>query len=213
MRSDLPSLHRSQAPASNGKSLLLSWKDFIYILLLGTLIYSNVKSTWKIQPLLITHKPNNDRNLQEGGVQESALAIKGSDSENALDKKDNDKKENDSSTTHTAVIATEIGNVADQHGEPTKNGWVTIQVFAGNNDILLDARPASKNQWHSQVGQDAIVAGLMRNKPNGYFIDLAANDAVELSNTLGLEQHLNWTGKWTLCVLKISTTNNYYRMM
>lgn len=34
----------------------------------------------------------------------------------------------------------------------------------------------------------------MNNKQNGYFVDLAANHWSDLSNTVGLERHYNWTG-------------------
>jgi hypothetical protein len=50
---------------------------------------------------------------------------------------------------------------------------------------------------HSQVGQDETVMRILDNKRGGYFVDLAANDAVELSNTLALETRLGWTG---LCI-------------
>jgi hypothetical protein len=50
---------------------------------------------------------------------------------------------------------------------------------------------------HSQVGQDETVMRILDNKRDGYFVDCAANDAVELSNTLALETRLGWTG---LCI-------------
>jgi len=51
-----------------------------------------------------------------------------------------------------------------------------------------------KLRWYSQAKQDEIVAGLLNNKTNGYFVDLAANDATTLSNTYALERYYNWTG-------------------
>ena len=51
--------------------------------------------------------------------------------------------------------------------------------------------------WTSQVRQDRTVAYLMDGKRQGYFVDLAANDAVHLSNTLTLENVFGWTG---LCI-------------
>jgi len=48
-------------------------------------------------------------------------------------------------------------------------------------------------KWHSQVGQDKTVALLTKGKP-GYFVDLAANDAKSLSNTLTLERDFGWRG-------------------
>ena len=50
---------------------------------------------------------------------------------------------------------------------------------------------------YSQRGQDWIVAALLGCKQDGYFIDLAANSAIHLSNTLALERNLGWSG---LCI-------------
>jgi hypothetical protein len=49
--------------------------------------------------------------------------------------------------------------------------------------------------WFAQVHQDEVVVDLVGK--NGYFIDLAANDAKEWSNTLSLERYHDWNG---LCV-------------
>jgi Methyltransferase FkbM domain len=54
--------------------------------------------------------------------------------------------------------------------------------------------PHQQQRWFSQARQDELVIGLLRNKTNGYFIDLAANDAVLLSNTFALEKHYHWNG-------------------
>jgi hypothetical protein len=51
-----------------------------------------------------------------------------------------------------------------------------------------------ERQWYSQARQDELVVALLRNKTNGYFIDLAANDAVQLSNTYALERYYQWQG-------------------
>lgn len=72
------------------------------------------------------------------------------------------------------------------------NGWNTIQVFYGNTPKL-----DSNITWHSQQGQDELVATLLNLKRNGYFIDLAANDALHWSNTAALESQYSWTG---LCI-------------
>jgi hypothetical protein len=53
-------------------------------------------------------------------------------------------------------------------------------------DKLEPTTAHSKNQqrqWFAQLKQDLIVATLYRRKRNGYFVDLAANDAVRISNT------------------------------
>ena len=46
----------------------------------------------------------------------------------------------------------------------------------------------------SQVGQDATVISIFRGKKGGFFVDLASNDAITLSNSLLLEQRYNWDG-------------------
>lgn len=76
-------------------------------------------------------------------------------------------------------------------------GWQPINVFYGEKEGLFnDAPPAYKSSQESfaQVGQDSIILKLLG--PNGYFVDLAANDALDFSNTLALERK-GWTG---LCI-------------
>jgi len=52
-----------------------------------------------------------------------------------------------------------------------------------------------KNQSkYSQSGQDAFVLYYFKNKRNGTFIDIGANDGVSLSNTYYLEKDLGWSG-------------------
>ena len=51
--------------------------------------------------------------------------------------------------------------------------------------------------YYSQVGQDATLLSIFANKTDGFFVDLASNDAQHLSNTLALENHLGWQG---LCI-------------
>lgn len=69
-------------------------------------------------------------------------------------------------------------------------GWRTLDVYIG-------IQPNTTQQWHSQARQDEIVAALLQHKRYGYFIDLAANDALELSNTAALESRFGWSG---LCI-------------
>jgi len=81
------------------------------------------------------------------------------------------------------------------------NGWKQINVFVGNETAdpksvfhATDANQLGRaKQWHSQVGQDKTVALLTKGAP-GYFVDLAANDAKSLSNTLTLERDFGWRG-------------------
>ncbi|GAX29088.1 hypothetical protein FisN_7Hh318 [Fistulifera solaris] len=70
------------------------------------------------------------------------------------------------------------------------DGWRQIDVFYGT-------APTTSQQWFSQAAQDELVIGLLRGKRDGYFVDLAANDALLLSNTYALEQRYGWHG---LCI-------------
>jgi hypothetical protein len=79
------------------------------------------------------------------------------------------------------------------------SGWKTIHVFFGNQAHLADTTTLptpyfQANQWFSQFRQDEIISRLFRNKRKGYFIDLAANDAVRISNTYALETSYGWSG-------------------
>ena len=86
----------------------------------------------------------------------------------------------------------ESGRQEDPNNQ--RDGWATIDVFYGSPNLLV---PPSSGEWAAQVLQDRIVATLFRNQKNGYFVDLAANQAVALSNTYALEKKLQWRG---LCV-------------
>lgn len=76
------------------------------------------------------------------------------------------------------------------------NGWDSIDVFYGSKATFESTLPKDL-EWFSQAGQDEVVMSLLRNKTNGYFVDLAANDATHLSNTYVLETRFHWKG---LCI-------------
>ena len=44
--------------------------------------------------------------------------------------------------------------------------------------------------YFSQIGQDEWVNSILKNKKNGYFIELGACDGLYLSNTLYFEKNL-----------------------
>jgi hypothetical protein len=75
--------------------------------------------------------------------------------------------------------------------DENNQGWKSIDVFYGNTQEI------KKQNWNSQAKQDQVVIGLLRNKREGFFIDLAANDARKLSNTYALERRYGWQG---LCI-------------
>lgn len=80
------------------------------------------------------------------------------------------------------------------------DGWNSIHVFVGadtSTTVSDESTQQQQQHWFSQARQDEVIAGLLRNKTKGYFIDLAANDATTFSNTFALEREFGWTG---LCI-------------
>jgi hypothetical protein len=75
-----------------------------------------------------------------------------------------------------------------------RGGFKQVLFYIGEKEGI---QPLSDLTLHAQANQDWIVASLLDCKRDGYFIDLAANDALDLSNTLALENILGWTG---LCI-------------
>lgn len=56
----------------------------------------------------------------------------------------------------------------------------------------------SRKAFHLlQYGQDEVVIDILGHKRGGFFLDLAANDAMHLSNTYSLETMFDWGG---LCI-------------
>ena len=76
-------------------------------------------------------------------------------------------------------------------------GWREVHVFVGDGCTKGSTIFNRTKRYPSQFGQDRKVIDLFDGKSNGYFIDLAANDAHALSNTYALEKYHNWTG---LCI-------------
>lgn len=81
-------------------------------------------------------------------------------------------------------------------------GWAIAVVYLG-----LAHEPAMNKRWTSQDGQDRTVVDLFKGKRNGFFVDLAAMEAVDFSNTLTLEQEYLWDG---IC---IEANPKYYAML
>lgn len=54
----------------------------------------------------------------------------------------------------------------------------------------------------SQINQDVTVLDYFKNKKNGYFIEIGANDGITLSNTYLLEKYFDWKG---ICVEPLPT--------
>lgn len=72
------------------------------------------------------------------------------------------------------------------------SAWKFVAMYRGG-----PRAPGLDADFASQFGQDRTIADIFRNKRNGTFLDLAANDAIAWSNTVTLEQKYDWNG---LCV-------------
>jgi len=74
------------------------------------------------------------------------------------------------------------------------NGWKNVWIYTGTDiKYVIPMVPVSR---YSQSGQDVTVSLLFPNG-GGFYIDMAANSPVQLSNTLLLEQSHGWNG---LCI-------------
>jgi hypothetical protein len=110
-----------------------------------------------------------------------------------------------SSTVATRNGATAVTNDA--------TGWKSLNVFYGDRTHLTNGIPEefwlqelgeshpATGKWFSQHGQDVAVQQVLNFKQGGFFVDLAANDAVWASNTFILESNFNWKG---ICIEAVS---------
>jgi hypothetical protein len=102
-----------------------------------------------------------------------------------------------------SLAAPALAGQQQREAAEKRDGWKAINVFYGNENHLetnwISKAPDMKNKkkWYSQFRQDEVVVSLLRGKRNGYFIDLAANNAYRLSNSYSLEQSYGWNG---LCI-------------
>jgi hypothetical protein len=108
----------------------------------------------------------------------------------------------------TAVMDTTCNQVRNpvQTIGTEEDGWHSIHVYYGTREPLPP--PTTGDKWgnYSQAGQDRIIMTLTQEYQKilpaydqdrqFYFVDLASNDALQLSNTNALEKN-NWTG---LCI-------------
>lgn len=106
--------------------------------------------------------------------------------------------------TDPAIVAA-ANNAIIPKNPNVDNGWGAINVYYEDRGHLQDGIEDDKyilgrtqvyegKQWYSQHGQDLAAAMAHDFKENGYFVDLAANDAVWASNTYMLEHYYGWKG-------------------
>ena len=82
--------------------------------------------------------------------------------------------------------------LADAAVELASN-WSAHWLRTANQAATLD-RQVHRKAWHSEEGQDKVVAQLLGHKHGGFHIDLAANGAVLGSNTRAFERDYGWSG-------------------
>ena len=106
-------------------------------------------------------------------------------------------RSDNASITTAHPLSSSVGTSSDNtNSRDYGNGWHSIEVFYGSSDHM--ERKLDKDRlWYSQVKQDETVTTLFREKKNGFFVDLAANHATDLSNSYSLETRFGWTG---LCI-------------
>jgi hypothetical protein len=49
-------------------------------------------------------------------------------------------------------------------------------------------------QYNGQVGQDKFVLSVLKNKKNGYFVEIGSNDPIKINNTYIMEKDFGWRG-------------------
>jgi len=72
-------------------------------------------------------------------------------------------------------------------------GFKQIWIHVGNR-TQGDSDYSAHGKLHSQYQQDEDVLKIMRYKTGGTFLDLAANQPVEISNTFAMERDYEWNG-------------------
>lgn len=77
----------------------------------------------------------------------------------------------------------------DQPTPALQGEWKTVRYYTGPNETL-----GKKGQLHGQAAQDWLVSTLLGCKDKGFFVDLAAADGLDGSNTLMLERDFGWNG-------------------
>lgn len=79
---------------------------------------------------------------------------------------------------------------------PLNGRWKTMHVYVSDDDsTYVDQGLNVTGNFHGQAFQDKTVQLIQRFlSPKPVFLDLAANEAVYISNTLSLERDSGWTG-------------------
>ena len=126
-------------------------------------------------------------------------------SQSQFSSSNNDNDNNNAASTSTSSSFDARASAQDA------TGFHPLHIYYGKNEAVTRDIPADKfwvppahptqvsthpgtRKWFSQHGQDVAVMKVLEFKRNGFFVDLAANDAIWASNTYTLEQHFDWRG-------------------
>ena len=70
----------------------------------------------------------------------------------------------------------------------------TVRDAVGVFNASLDSGRDRMGRWHAQAGQDRSASALLGGKRGGFFLDLASNEPIILSNTRALERDFGFRG-------------------
>ena len=90
-------------------------------------------------------------------------------------------------------------SAARGHGQDDFGDWKAIFSYVSGDELFRSEEGVQDHKpklFNGQLKIDAWVVDIFQGKRDGFFIDLAANDAVRISNTITLER-LGWNG---LCI-------------
>ena len=97
-----------------------------------------------------------------------------------------------------APLAPQLPRDAAPNGRDGDFRTAFLHVGANARAALLGS-PADNDYpgwWHSQYGQDFVISSLFHGQP-GFFVELASNRPIYISNTRALERDFGWKG---LCI-------------
>jgi Methyltransferase FkbM domain len=94
-----------------------------------------------------------------------------------------------------SLLTSMIMGAISNHREHRHPGWGVVHIWNGE----IPENKSEITQFHGQCDQDRFVVEEIFSQSNSgrFFIDLAANEAVYLSNSYSLERYFNWSG---LCI-------------
>lgn len=105
-------------------------------------------------------------------------------------------------TSHHWKLASELRVCAVRiinktaHSQMNMISWYPPIAFCSLSPVtmLRHMKPPPPFRSRAQARQDMCVASLFDNMTNGYYVDLASNDATYMSNTYLLDRVLSWRG-------------------